>query len=53
MPPVMAPSKEPPIQLPPFAPWRCQECGAYIGYFGRFFQRFIGCWLVQSRECKR
>lgn len=34
-----------------FESFRCQTCGAYIGWVGRFFQRFIGCFLVRSGEC--
>lgn len=34
--------------------WQCQKCGAPIGYIGRFFQLFLGCFLarlVPSNKC--
>lgn len=35
-----------PTEAGPLPPWRCQLCGAPIGYIGRFFQRMFGCrWL--------
>jgi len=41
------------VPSPSFESWRCQTCGAHIGYVGRFFQRLLGCFLVRSRKCKR
>jgi hypothetical protein len=36
-----------------FERWQCQMCGAPIGIIGRWFQKILGCFLVQSRECRR
>ena len=37
-------------------PWQCQQCGAPIGYLGRFLRGLLGArlyqWLIGCNQCR-